>query len=251
MSETGRLDWLVARPIAHRGLHDGSGVIENSASAVARAADLGFSVEIDVQITADGAAVVFHDDRLERLTAYKGPVAARSASELLDIPLLNSTANDQIWSLEKCLSVIASRVPLIVEIKSLWNGDTTLAERVGRTLAAYSGYAAAKSFDPDMVAALQRTAPFIPRGIIGCAFAAEEWPFLSWNQRWRLSHLAHWKTTKPDFISWNVHDLPNLAVTTAHSMAGAPVMGWTIRTPEDQAHAAIHADQMIFEGFLP
>jgi glycerophosphoryl diester phosphodiesterase len=226
-------------------------VIENSAAAVARAADLGFAVEIDVQISADGAAVVFHDQTLDRHTAYKGPVAARDAAELLDIPLLNSEAGDQIWSLEKCLSVVAGRVPVIVEVKSLWNGDTRLAERVARTLAAYSGYAAAKSFDPDMVSALMRAAPAIPRGIIGCAFTAEDWPFLSWHQRWHLRHLTHWSATRPDFVSWNLHDLPNLPVTTAHSLIGAPVICWTVRTAEDQAHAAVHADQMIFEGFLP
>ncbi|MCA0423102.1 MAG: glycerophosphodiester phosphodiesterase, partial [Proteobacteria bacterium] len=32
---------------------------------------------------------------------------------------------------------------------------------------------------------------------------------------------------------------------------GLPVMTWTVRTPEDVALASRHADQMVFEGFLP
>lgn len=252
MKGPGRLDWLVARPIAHRGLHDrGFGVIENSAGAVARAADLGFGIEIDVQITADGAAVVFHDEMLDRLTAYKGPVFERTCAELTAIPLLGSEAGDLIWTLEQCLGVVAGRVPVVVEIKSAWNGDTRLAERVARTLAAYSGPTAAKSFDPDMVAALRRTAPALARGIIGCAFETRDWSILPLRRRLELKTMAHWPLTRPDFLSWDVHDLPNNRVTAARKLIGAPVMAWTVRTPEEQARAGLYADQMLFEGFLP
>jgi glycerophosphoryl diester phosphodiesterase len=252
MKSPGRLDWLVARPIAHRGLHDrAAGVIENSATAVTHAANLGFAIEIDVQITAEGAAVVFHDDMLNRLTAYKGLVADRAAAELFQMPLLESAAGDVIWSLEQCLTLVAGRVPIVVEVKSAWNGDTRLAERVGRSLAAYSGPRAAKSFDPDMVAALQRVAPSVPRGIIGCAYRQEDWPFLSWTRRWKLRNLAHWPQTRPDFVSWGIRDLPSLPVTAARRIIGAPVMTWTVRTPEDQARAGLYADQMVFEGFVP
>lgn len=252
MTSSGRLDWLVARPIAHRGLHDrAAGVIENSAAAVQHAVNLGFAIEIDVQITADGAAVVFHDDMLNRLTAYKGLVAERTAAELGQMPLLESTAGDLIWTLEQCLTLIAGRTPIVVEIKSAWNGDTRLAERVGRSLAAYAGPKAAKSFDPAMLLALQRTAPAVPRGIIGCGFKRADWPFLSRRRRFKLRHLMHWPQTRPDFVSWDVHDLPNLTVTAARRLIGAPLMTWTVRTPEEQARADLYADQMVFEGFMP
>ncbi|GGE47292.1 glycerophosphoryl diester phosphodiesterase [Agaricicola taiwanensis] len=252
MKGPGRLDWLVARPIAHRGLHDrAAGVIENSATAVAHAVNLGFAVEVDVQLTADGSAVVFHDDMLNRLTAYKGLVVERSEEELLSMPLLDSAAGDLIWTLEQCLTLVAGRVPVVVEIKSAWNGDTRLAERVGRSLAAYSGPRAAKSFDPTMVQALYRAAPSVPRGIIGCAYTTADWPFLSWQQRWRLRHMIHWPQTRPDFVSWKVDDLPSPAVSVARRVIGAPVMTWTVRTPEQQARAGLYADQMVFEGFVP
>src|SRR4051794_2404055 len=62
------LDWLTARPIAHRGLHDkAKGVIENTVSAALAAVDAGYAIECDVQLTGDGEAVVFHDFTLDRL----------------------------------------------------------------------------------------------------------------------------------------------------------------------------------------
>ena len=66
-------DWLTARPIAHRGLHDAaSGVIENTASAFRAAIAGGYGIECDLQISADGEAMVHHDDALGRLTDGTG-----------------------------------------------------------------------------------------------------------------------------------------------------------------------------------
>ena len=63
------LDWLTARPIAHRGLHDAAhGLIENTAGAVRAAIAANYGIEVDVQISADGEAMVHHDDALGRLT---------------------------------------------------------------------------------------------------------------------------------------------------------------------------------------
>jgi glycerophosphoryl diester phosphodiesterase len=69
-----RLDWLTARPIAHRGLHDKQrGCEENSLAAFATAATQGFAIECDLQLSADGEAMVFHDETLDRLTDQTGP----------------------------------------------------------------------------------------------------------------------------------------------------------------------------------
>src|SRR5688572_5860319 len=63
------LDWLTARPIAHRGLHDAAdGVIENTASAFQAAIAENYAIECDLQISADGEAMVHHDAALGRLT---------------------------------------------------------------------------------------------------------------------------------------------------------------------------------------
>ena len=66
-------DWLTARPVAHRGLHDvARGIIENMPGAAAAAIAGHFGIECDIQLTADGVAMVHHDDELGRLTDGSG-----------------------------------------------------------------------------------------------------------------------------------------------------------------------------------
>src|SRR5256885_6742074 len=77
------LDWLITRPVAHRGLHDSpAGVIENTPSAFAAAVAGNYAIECDLQLSADDDAMVFHDDTLERLTRGSGRVDAMPAAAL-------------------------------------------------------------------------------------------------------------------------------------------------------------------------
>jgi glycerophosphoryl diester phosphodiesterase len=244
------LGWLVARPIAHRGLHDAAaGIVENTRSAVRAAISRGYAVEVDLQLSADGCAVVFHDDELDRLTTTTGPVGGRSFAELAAIPLHGT--EDRIWSLGELLAEIGGRVPLIAELKSGQDGDTRLARIAGEQLAAYSGPVAAKSFDPRLVEELREHSPEVVRGVVGCSFEQEEWPTLSAWQRFGLRNLTHWHSTRPDFLSWDLQDLPRASVSTARALGHCPVMTWTIRTPAEHAQALRFAEQIVFEGFLP
>src|ERR1700759_1287480 len=75
--------WLTARPVAHRGLHDKSrGIIENMPGAVAAAVNGNFAIEVDIQVTADGEAMVHHDDELGRLTQGEGALKDKTAAQL-------------------------------------------------------------------------------------------------------------------------------------------------------------------------
>src|SRR5262249_61921943 len=76
------LDWLIARPVAHRGLHDQKSVIENTPSAFAAAIAGRYGIECDLQVSADGEAMVYHDDALGRLAEGRGRLDATTAAEL-------------------------------------------------------------------------------------------------------------------------------------------------------------------------
>src|SRR5713226_8138814 len=77
------LDWLIARPIAHRGLHDASaGIIENTQSAIEAAVAAGHAIEVDLRAPEDGDAVVHHDEVLGRVTDGRGRIDALTAAEL-------------------------------------------------------------------------------------------------------------------------------------------------------------------------
>ena len=244
-------DWLVRRPIAHRGLHDrAAGIVENSPSA-ARAAVAGdFAIECDVQLTADGEAVVFHDFVLDRLTAERGRVADRTAADLAGLVLTGS--RDTVPTLAAILSLIAGRVPLVCEIKSRFDGDMRLADRAAAVADGYDGPLAFKSFDPAVVAHLRAAGCREPLGIVAEAdYDDPEWEGLSAARKRDLAEMLHFADTRPDFVSYSVGDLPHAVPHLCRVGMGLPVMTWTVRTPEQRQRAANWADQMVFEGFVP
>jgi len=244
--------WLVAKPIAHRGLHDkANGVIENTLSAAEAAIARGFPIELDVQLTGDKEAIVFHDFDLDRLTGSTGPVAGRKLSELTAIDIAGTLGGDKIPAFKDYLARIAGRTPLVVEIKSKFNGDMTLTKRVIEILADYSGPFVVKSFDPDIVAYLRQHAPNITRGFIGELEYAKSDGALTDEQKHRMANLLHFEESQPQFLSWRVKDLPCASTYLSRLLGHIPVMTWTVRNPEDRAKAEKHADQMVFEGFLP
>lgn len=243
-------DWLTARPIAHRGLHDAArGIVENTASAARAALERGYAIECDVQRTADHEAVVFHDDDLGRLTAETGPLAARTTAALESVPYTGS--RDRIGTLKALLTLIAGRVPLICEIKSRFDGDFALTERVRTLVADYPGPVALKSFDPAVIAYLRRDPP-CPLGIVAeASYDDKAWPTLPAPLRRTLAEVLHFEATQPDFLSYHVGDLPHAVPYLCRSMLGRPVIAWTVRTPAQRLVAAQWADQIVFEGFEP
>jgi glycerophosphoryl diester phosphodiesterase len=243
-------DWLTARPIAHRGLHDAArGIIENTASAVAAAVAGDYGIEVDLQLSADGEAMVHHDDALGRLTDGSGPLAALSAAELKRVPF-RATA-DRMMTLGDLCDLVGARVTLVLEIKSGFDRDARLLARITQVLAAYEGPVAAMSFDPYVVAGLRRIAPRLRRGIVAQRrFDHADWRGMSGWQRHGMAHLLHAPITRPDFVAYRVDDLPAPVTRFAHAF-GLAVLTWTVRTPAQCARAVEWADQMIFEGFRP
>jgi len=249
---TGAPSWLTARPIAHRGLHDrAAGIPENTLAAARAAVARGFAIECDVQLTADGEAVLFHDFALGRLTERSEPVASLTAAELARLAVAGT--DETITPLPAFLAAIGGAVPLVVEIKSRFDGDLALTRRVAEVASGYDGPLALKSFDPRVVAALRALVPErIPRGIV--AESSQDDPAyaaLPESERRALANLLHLEETRPDFLSWRVDDLPCAATYLGRLLGHLPVMAWTVRNPDQRARAEAHADQMVFEGFVP
>jgi glycerophosphoryl diester phosphodiesterase len=244
-------DWLTARPVAHRGLHDAArGIMENMPAAARAAIDGNFTIECDIQLTADGEAMVHHDNALGRLTEGSAALLGKTAAELRAIKFRNTS--ERMMSLSELCALVAGRVPLVIEVKSHFDGDRRLVSRMAEVLAAYSGPAVGMSFDPDQVLALRELIPSRPRGIVAeREYTEDEWPEASAAQRRGMTHLRHAFRTRPHFVAYWVDELPAAAPWIARNIFGLPLLTWTVRTPEQRAHAARHADQMIFEGFNP
>ena len=244
-------DWLTARPVAHRGLHDRAhGLIENMPGAAQAAISGNFAIECDIQLTSDGEAMVHHDDALGRLTEGSGALLGLTAAQLRAVTFKETS--ERMMSLGDLCALVAGRVPLIIEVKSHFDGDRKLVARMAQVLSAYGGPAAGMSFDPDQVMALQTLMPKLPRGIIAQRqYTAADWPEATPSQRRGMLHLRHAFRTRPHFVAYRVNDLPGPAPWIVRNIFGCPLLTWTVRTPEQRERAARHADQMIFEGFVP
>jgi len=243
--------WLTARPIAHRGLHDAAnGVIENTASAFTAAIAGGYGIETDLQVSRDGEAMVYHDDALGRLAAGSGRLAEISAAEIQQARF--HATGDRILTLGELCALVAGGTPLLLELKSRFDGDVRLAERVAAVLAAYPGPAAAMSFDPAVVEALRHKAPALTRGIVAVRhYSHHDWDRLSTSQKRQMGLLLHAGRTRPHFVAYGIRDLPATPPLIARYLFGLPLLAWTVRTDEERARADRWADQMIFEGFRP
>lgn len=241
------LDWLTARPIAHRGLHDAQKrIVENTESAFAAAIDANYAIECDLQISRDGEALVFHDETLDRLMEDKGLLCDRTADELKAMRF--RSASDHVQSLSELLMQVQGRVPLVIELKSIWDGNEALARRAVEAIKDYDGAFAFMSFDPRMMAAVRALAPDMVRGIVADRVTHPDYDILPVKERFRLRELEHIEDTQPDFISYHWRDLPYPPVTQFRQ-TGRPVICWTIRSKEDAAAARHYADQITFEGF--
>jgi glycerophosphoryl diester phosphodiesterase len=245
------IDWLVARPVAHRGLHDGRSFIENTPSAFAAAIAGRYGIECDVQITADGEAMVHHDDALGRLTEGDGRLDAMTAAQLKRIPLKAGT--DRMITLGELCDLAAGRTTLVIELKSHFDRDQRLVTRTADVLSRYRGPAAVMSFDPVQMAALREWAPTLPRGIV-----AEGRYHRSGRQdpAWAAArrHVVYGEQVlrmRPQFIAYAVKDLPSIMTVLARKFFRLPILAWTVHSAMEWQKAERHADQMIFEGFRP
>jgi glycerophosphoryl diester phosphodiesterase len=245
------LDWLTARPLAHRGLHDASaGVIENTAPAFAAAVAGGYGIECDLQVSADGEAMVHHDDALGRVTEGRGRLAEMTAADISAVRF-KATA-DRIMRLGELCDLVAGRATLVLELKSRFDGDTRLARRVTEVLKSYAGPVAVMSFDPEPIVTTRAIAPGLPRGIVAERhYGHHEWDRMPAREKRRLAWFAHALRTRPHFVAYAVRDLPAAAPLLARWVFGLPLLTWTVRDAPDRQAAGRYADQMIFEGWRP
>lgn len=245
---------LFPRPVAHRGLHNRvAGIIENSASAFEAAIAGNYAIELDLQLTSDGVAVVFHDDELKRLIGKEGRVSDITASELTSTPLLDSAKGESPQRFTDFLTQVGGRTMLQVELKRQRDmaGTQLLARAAAEALKGYEGPVTIESFDPNLITLVRQFGFAGPRGIITYDYERKDWDDgLTEDQRFTLRHLLHWHETQFDFISCDKESLKMPAIQFWRAL-GKPVTGWTIRSAVEAAEAAPHIDQIVFEGFDP
>ncbi len=229
--------WLTNQPIAHRGIFDNEEVAENSLSAFKACVERGCPIEIDVRVTKDKKVVVFHDDKLCRMTDIDGYVSHLTYEEIKGAKLLKT--NDTIPTLEEVLALVNGSVPLLIEIKNI--GGVTYEKELYEILRNYRGEYAIQSFSPLILEWFKLNAPMVKRGQLASFFKNEK--ELNPIIRYSLKRLKQNKRSDPDFISYKLEDLPNKYV----KKAGLPVIAWTITSEDEVKRAKAVADNYIFQ----
>ena len=234
--------WLVAMPIAHRGLFSPSGgAPENSLAAFRRAMDKGLTIELDVRATRDGEVVVMHDDTLGRMTGDPRRISDVTAAEIAKLRLKGS--DESIPTLAEVLRLVDGQVPLFIEIKNRGSVGR-LEEALAKELDGYEGRVAAISFNPYSLAYLAKRSPRVVRGQLSGTFKGEG---VAWYKEIVLQRLLlNWKS-RPSFIVYETVALPRLD-TTLQRMRGRYLIGWVAKDAEQLTRTRELCDGVIVEG---
>lgn len=233
-------------PVAHRGLWTPDGAPENSLASFQAACAHGYGIELDVQLTADGEAVVFHDDRLERMTGQEGRLRDHTAAELGAMALKGT--DETIPTLADTLTMIGHRAMVFIELKTPFGEVGPLEKRVTDVLVDHNGPTAVIGFNPYSHAWFADHHPQILRGLDSYSWNDEGARKLAPEVRKSLAALEQVELARPDFLALGLDMLPSPRADL-YRAKGMPIIAWTVRSPDQWDGVSDHCDNLIFEGF--
>ncbi len=240
------LTWLKQSLIAHRGLYEANGSIpENSIAAFKRAIDNGFAIECDLNRTKDGQLIVFHDHHLKRLTSLHRFTNEVTYEDIKNLHLLHTTQTIPTFS--ELLTLVKGQVPLLIELKPF--GDVKkMCETFMQHMASYQGQWAVFSFHPGIVLWFKKHYPDVIRGQISAYF--DDNNHLNKPMKFLMKRLFFNRFTKPDFISYYIHNLPNKHVDK-QKKKGITIISYAAKNQKELNFVRSLYDNVVFEHFIP
>lgn len=231
---------------AHRGIHNNKGNIpENSKKAFQRAIELGYGIELDVQLTKDNKVVVFHDFNLERMCGVKKEICELTFEELQQYSLLNT--NQKIPLFSDVLHEVQGKVPLLVELKCR-NMKDQVAPKTDSILSDYQGVYYIQSFHPIALMWYRKNRPNIIRGQLAEIYELQK--ELHSNLVYFLQqHLIFNVLCRPDFISYNWKDQKEWSLNLCKYLFKSPIAAWTVRSKKELEKCKNKFNVIIFEKF--
>lgn len=231
--------------IAHRGYFDNeAGVPENSLACFQAAIEKGFVIELDIQLSSDGVAMVFHDADLERMCGVQGEIWEYTAAQLKEMKLLGT--EETIPTFEETLALVNGQVPLLVEYK-MDKADTAVCAAGQALLDKYNGDYAIQCFDPRALLWYKKNAPQVARGQLAEDFWENE-TYKGQPLYLALTYMLTNVATRPDFISYRAIHKDNLSLNICRIL-GAKTACYTLKSEEELANVNGEFDMYIFDSF--
>jgi glycerophosphoryl diester phosphodiesterase len=237
---------LFGPPIAHRGLWSADGYPENSLGAFQAACAADYSIELDVQASADGEAMVFHDATLRRTTGVEGRVCDHTAADLRVMRL--SGGEETVPSLADALTLIGHRAMVHIEIKAPFGEVGPLERRVHEVLIDHHGPIAVIGFNPYSHAWFADHHPAVLRGLNSHRYVGDDARHLAPELRKSFAQLKHVAIARPHFLALSLDMLPNPRADALRK-DGMPVVAWTVRESAQWDAVRSHCDNLMFESF--
>ena len=232
--------------IAHRGLWSPDGPPENSLGAFQAACAAGYGIELDVQLSADGEAMVFHDDELQRMTGAPGRIADHTAADLGEMRLKGS--DEPIPTLVEALVEVGHRAMVHVELKTPYGQVGSLEQRTHEVIMDHNGPICVIGFNPYSHAWFAERFPGVLRGLD--SYSYKRAAHMEEEQRASFARLEQVAIAKPHFLALGLDMLPSERANGLR-IEGLPVIAWTVRSPNQWDAVRDGCDNLIFEGFRP
>jgi len=237
---------LFTPPIAHRGLWSPDGPPENSLGAFQAACAAGYGIELDVQLTSDGEAVVFHDASLQRMTGAAGRISDHTAADLSQMRLAGT--DEAIPTLAETLVLVGHKAMVHIEIKTPYGEVGPLERRVAEVLIDHNGPTSVIGFNPYSHGWFADHHPQVLRGLDSHAYTPAQAPHLAPELRKAYSALQHVAIARPHFLALSL-DMAPKRKAAEFRRKGMPIVAWTVRSPAEWDVISSQCDNMIFEGF--
>ena len=239
-------DRLFAPAVAHRGLWSKDGPPENSLGAFELACEAGYGIELDVQLSSDGEAMVFHDGRLTRMTGQEGRIGDHTAGDLGQMALAGG--DETIPTLLDTLALVGHRAMVHIELKTPAGEVGALEQRVHDILLDHNGPTCVIGFNPYSHAWFADRHPQVLRGLDSYSYRAADNARMAPEQRKSFARLEHVAIARPHFLALGLDMLPS-ARADEYRKQGMPIVAWTVREPAEWDKIKDHCDNLIFEGF--
>lgn len=232
------MEEFLQMPIAHRGLHKGKKIPENSISAFREAVKNGYGIELDIRASKDDQIVVFHDDTLSRMCYDKRAVENFTFKELEKFTLYKT--DEKIPLFKDILKLLTRKTPLLIEIKTHENIGV-LEQNLSLILDSFDGTFLVCSFEVDIMNWFLKNRADIKRALIFGDIKIKK------QKLKNLLFLSRFYKCKPFILSLDCALLENRFIINFCRKKGVSIISWTINSKKKMEKAKQFASNIIFE----
>lgn len=254
--------WLLGKNIIHKAKIS-SDTIAHTKMAFAQCMKKKLPIEVDLLSLNDGVIVVGRRDELGEVSGVDD-VGQLTWRDLKRTIKRNAVVDaDHILKLSEFLEYIHGTIPVLLEIKSdelchESQKNSVLVLSITDEVRAYirkygldgnTGKVAIHSSNPYVLRMVRDTDCMIPIGQISLNFDLSEYKAVvdEENKKMHREQL-YMEIVKPDFISYDVRDLPNQRIQNLCKQYNIPLLAWTVKDADDQEMAEENCDNIIIEG---